>query len=106
MSTEMVFVFTLIAYVIISAMLRVSLVDIRKRVRIRGRVDAKLDLLLKEAGIEFDPGPSPRGRRRRAARSKDSGNKALSRRQRGWLKGSKRLYRRISAPSANARRSP
>jgi ribosomal protein L7/L12 len=55
MSTEMVFVFTLIAYVIISAMLRVSLVDIRKRVRILGRVDAKLDLLLKEAGIEFDP---------------------------------------------------
>jgi hypothetical protein len=55
MSAEMSFVFTLIAYVIISGMLRVSLVDIRKRIRILGRVDAKLDLLLKEAGIEFDP---------------------------------------------------
>ncbi len=55
MSTEMALVFTVIALTIIGGMLRVSLVDIRKRVRILGRVDAKLDLLLKEAGIEFDP---------------------------------------------------
>ena len=55
MSVEMAFVFTLIAYVIISGMLRLSLVDIRRRVRKLEWIDAKLDLLLKEAGIEFDP---------------------------------------------------
>lgn len=55
MSVEMAFVLTLIAYVIISGMLRVSLVDIRRRVRKLEWVDAKLDLLLNEAGIAFDP---------------------------------------------------
>jgi hypothetical protein len=55
MSVEMAFVFTLIAYVIISGMLRVILVDIRRRVRKLEWIDAKLDLLLKEARIEFDP---------------------------------------------------
>jgi hypothetical protein len=55
MSVEMGFVFTLIAFVIIGGMLRVSLVDIRRRVRKLEWIDAKLDRLLKEAGIEFDP---------------------------------------------------
>jgi hypothetical protein len=55
MSVEMAFVFTLIAFVIIGGMLRLSLVDIRRRVRKLEWIDAKLDLLLKEAGIEFDP---------------------------------------------------
>jgi ribosomal protein L7/L12 len=53
--TAIAFVSLLVVLVITIGSVRVLVADVQKRTRILGRVDAKLDLLLKHAGIEYDP---------------------------------------------------
>jgi hypothetical protein len=55
--TQMIFFFIpfLVLFVAGIGLLRVTTSTIEKRVRVLWRLEAKIDLLLKSAGIEFDP---------------------------------------------------
>lgn len=52
---DLVEISVLILLVFAAGSANVLLSDIRKRIRSLGRIEAKLDLLLKQGGIEFDP---------------------------------------------------
>jgi len=54
MDVGMIFIFVLLTFLgAVSA--KVSLADLQARVAALGRIEAKLDLLLKHAGIAFEP---------------------------------------------------